>query len=124
MHASLPWRMYRWLLAFICLVCLIGAIGGNPADVIALAVVGNGLVGVHGWINDHAYGWPGLWRALVGLDALLLGYYGVILGGAEGGPPGWSLLLMLALIFGPMLYALQHYGWRSPQLWDSRSGPG
>jgi hypothetical protein len=111
--------MYRLLLAFLCLVCLIGAIGGNPADMIALAVVGNGLVGVHGWIHGQGYGGVGLWRALFGLDALVLGYYGTILVGAEGGPPGWSLLLMLALIFGPMLYALLHYGWRSAQIWDA-----
>ena len=122
MHPSLPWRMYRLLLAFLCLVCLIGAIGVNPADMIALAVVGNGLIGVHGWIHGQGYGRAGLWRALFGVDAILLGYYGLILSGAEGGPPGWSLLLMLAVIFAPMLYALQQDGWRCARIWDAAQG--
>lgn len=121
MPTSLAWRLYRWLLAFICLICLIGAIGGNVADLIALAVVGNGLIGLHGWIDGIGYGWRGLWRLLFALDAVLLGYYGSILSGAEGGPPAWSLLLMLLLIFAPMLYALRDYAWRSDVLWPQDS---
>jgi hypothetical protein len=117
MPGSLAWRLYRWLLAFICLVCLIGALGGNRADLIALVVVGNGLIAVHGWIHALGYGWRPLWRLLSVCDAALLGWYGWILSGAEGGPPGWSLLLMLLLIFGPMLYALYAYAWGSDEFW-------
>ena len=117
MPGSLVWRLYRLLLAFICLVCLIGAIGGNFADLIALTVVGNGLIGVHGWIHAEGYAWRLLWRLLFVLDTTLLGYYGWILSGAEGGPPGWSLLMVMSLIFTPMLYALADYAWRCDELW-------
>lgn len=117
-QANLTWGAYRLLLAFICLVSLIGALRGQPADLVALLVAGSGLVAVHGAIHGIAYGQAWLWRLLWCFDAAALALYGALLSTAEGGPPAWSLVLMLLLIGLPMLQAMWHYAWRSPALWQ------
>ena len=116
------WRAYRWLLAFVVLICLIGALMGRLADLLALLVVGNGLIALHGWIDGIAIGSPLWWRALYWIDTGMLLLYALLLARAEGGPPVWSLVVVEALLFAPMLHAMHRYGWHSAAIWPDDVG--
>ncbi|MEZ5440627.1 MAG: hypothetical protein R3F15_03985 [Lysobacterales bacterium] len=116
------WRAYRWLLAFVVLICLIGALMGRLADLLALLVVGNGLIALHGWIDGIAFVSRWLWRTLCWIDAGMLLWYALLLAQAEGGPPVWSLILVEALLFAPMLHAMHRYSWHSAAIWPDDVG--
>ena len=116
------WRAYRWLLAFVVLICLIGALMGRLADLLALLVVGNGLIALHGWIDGIAFVSRWLWRILCWIDAGMLLWYALLLAQAEGGPPVWSLILVEALLFAPMLHAMHRYSWHSAAIWPDDVG--
>ena len=83
---------------------------------------GNGLIALHGWIDGIAFVSRWLWRILCWIDAGMLLWYALLLAQAEGGPPVWSLILVEALLFAPMLFAMHRYGWRSPAIWPDDFG--
>ncbi|MCB1626860.1 MAG: hypothetical protein KDI48_03960 [Xanthomonadales bacterium] len=116
------WQAYRWLLSFVVLICLIGALLGRMADLLALLVVGNGLIALQGWIHGVAIGSRRLWRILCWIDAGMLLLYALLLAQAEGGPPVWSLVLVEALLFAPMLHAMHRYSWHSAAIWPDDVG--
>ncbi len=115
--AGVAWRAYRLLLIILLLISLIGAFTGRAGDLVLLAVIGNGLLALHGWMTDQGYSLRPVWQCLFVIDSVAVFAYAVILLIDGAGPERWVMPIFVAVIFLPMLYALHAYAWKS-DCWD------
>jgi len=115
------WLAYQGLLCFLCLLSLIGALLGRSGDWLMLLMVANAILGLHGWRHQIGYFRPSIWRALFVLDLLALTFYGwILVSDSPDSAPSEriAMLVVIAVVFGPMLYALRRYGWHCGEYWE------
>jgi len=121
-HAHPPVRILWWVyFALIALDCAVAVFQVHALlDAVQLVFWALGLVGLWGYLQRVPILGRRAWMAYLGLFVLWLGFNIAVLFGRHpdaGLMPSLAASLGLAVMNGPLVWALWCYGFRSPRVW-------